>query len=101
MDSVGVVSAVAEQRGLNPEKILTGFGILRSGKHLGGETRDMSKRFVEIERERRVLPVPPMAFTAMEFHLKFEESANKLVEMEVLSSFICSPHPPRFRVRRC
>lgn len=58
-----VVAVVAEQRGLNPEKFLVGFGILKSVRHLGGETRELIKRFVEIERERRVLPVPPMAFS--------------------------------------
>lgn len=61
MDSVEVVAVVAEERGLNPEKFLKGFGILRSGRHLGGERRELIKRFVEIESERRVLPVPPMA----------------------------------------
>lgn len=61
MDSALVVALVAEQRGLNPEKFLIGFGILRSDRHLGGETRELINRFVETERESRVLPVPPMA----------------------------------------
>lgn len=65
MDSVEVVAVVAEQRGLNPEKFLKGFGILRSERYLGGETRELIKRFVEIESERRVLPVPPMASSVL------------------------------------